>query len=83
MSVIDIQKETSLQGSLIRFATRFWAGLARLSESTIALIGLILFMIVVFMAITAPWLATHDPLEMDFLALNATASADHWMGSAN
>ena len=83
MSVIDIKKETSLQGSLTRFLNRFWSGLARLAESKIALIGLILFMIVVVMALFAPWLATHDPLNMDFLALNAAASADHWMGTDN
>ena len=83
MSLVDIEKETSLRGSLGRFFTRFGSGLARLSESKIALMGLILFMIVVAMAILAPWLASHDPLEMDFLAFNAPANEDHWMGTDN
>jgi len=83
VSTIDIKKEISLAGSLTRFINRFRSGLARLAESKIALIGLILFMMVVLMAILAPWLATHDPLDMDFLAMNASASLDHWMGTDN
>jgi peptide/nickel transport system permease protein len=56
-------------------------GLVRLTESRIALVGMVIFLIVVLMAITAPWLATHDPIIGDFLKLNAPPSAENWLGT--
>jgi peptide/nickel transport system permease protein len=44
---------------------------------------LIIFLIVVCGAIFAPWLATHDPIEGDYLNLNASSSAEHWLGTDN
>ena len=83
MTADTILSDTSFKASAKRFLGRAREGLSRLSESRIALVGLILFLTVVLTGILAPLLATHDPLEMDFLSLNASASWDHWMGTDN
>ncbi len=77
----SIRDEASFKGGLVRFLGRFRSGLFRLSESRIALVGLVIFTIVVLTAITAPWLATHDPIIGDFLDLNASPSAKNWLGT--
>jgi peptide/nickel transport system permease protein len=58
-------------------------GLVRLSESRIALVGLVIFLLMVLMAIFAPLLATHDPIIGDFLNINALPSSEHWLGTDN
>lgn len=58
-------------------------GVVRLAESRMALVGMVIFLIVVLMAITAPWLATHDPIMGDFLKLNAPPDAENWLGTDN
>lgn len=73
--------ETSFQGALVRFVTRVSKAFSRLVESRIALIGLIICSVVVLAAIFAPWLATHDPIQGDFLNLRAASNAEHWMGT--
>ena len=73
--------ETSFRGSLIRMLVRVRKLFGLLIESRIALIGLIICTLVAVMAILAPWLATHDPIEGDFLNLMTPASAEHWMGT--
>lgn len=54
-----------------------------LAESRIALIGLFICLLVLFTAIAAPWLATHDPIEGDFLNTKASSSREHWLGTDN
>jgi len=78
---IEVIDETSIKGAVYRFFLRQGKTFARLTESKIALVGLIICTIVVLTAIFAPWLATHDPIEGDFLDLMAAASAEHWMGT--
>jgi peptide/nickel transport system permease protein len=73
--------ESGFKGALARFIVRVGKTFSRLVESRIALVGLIICAIVVLTAILAPWLATHDPIQGDFLNLNAPASAEHWMGT--
>ena len=73
--------ETSFRGGLARLWVRIRKIFGLLVESRIALVGLIICTLVVMMAILAPWLATHDPIEGDFLNLMASASAEHWMGT--
>lgn len=79
----SLKEEASWRGSLVRVISRFWSGMIRLSESRIALVGLIIVLLVVLIALLAPWLATHDPIEGDYLNLNAPASKAHWMGTDN
>ena len=45
------------------------------------MIGLIIFLVVVLMALAAPWLATHDPIEGNYLKLNAHPSLENWLGT--
>ncbi len=82
-SAQSVRHQAGFKGALIRFLKRFRSGLSRLAESRIALVGLIVFLLVVFMALAAPWLATHDPIEGDFLKLNAHPSMEHWLGTDN
>jgi len=76
-----ITDESSFIGALIRFFVRVGKTFSRLAESRIALIGLIICTIVILTAIFAPWLATYDPIQGDYLNLKAPASAEHWMGT--
>jgi peptide/nickel transport system permease protein len=80
-SALSVIQQATFKGTLIRFLTRSRLGLVRLAESRIALVGMVIFLIVVLMAITAPWLATHDPIIGDFLKLNAPSSAENWLGT--
>jgi peptide/nickel transport system permease protein len=73
--------ETSFRRGLIRLWARVRKIFGLLVESRIAVVGLVICTLVVIMAILAPWLATHDPIEGDFLNLMASASAEHWMGT--
>jgi len=60
---------------------RLWRVIARLAESHIALVGLIIFTLFCLMAIFAPLLATHDPIEGDYTNLLGGLSRDHWLGT--
>lgn len=46
-------------------------------------IGLAVFLAVCLLAVLAPFLATHDPLEQDILSRLQPPSAEHWMGTDN
>ncbi|MDM0044927.1 ABC transporter permease [Variovorax dokdonensis] len=45
------------------------------------IIGGVLLVAMAALAIFAPWIATHDPQDMDVLSRMQTASADHWFGT--
>jgi peptide/nickel transport system permease protein len=79
----SVREQASFKGALIRFLKRSRSGLGRLAESRMALVGLIVFLIVVLVAIAAPWLATHNPIEGNFLKLNAPPSMENWLGTDN
>ena len=44
-------------------------------------VGLSVFLVVVALAILAPWIAPHDPLDQDFFAKLQPPSAAHWLGT--
>jgi peptide/nickel transport system permease protein len=73
--------EAGFKDALVRFIIRTGKTFSRLVESRIALVGLIICTIVLLTAVFAPWLATHDPIQGDFLNLKAPASAEHWLGT--
>jgi ABC-type dipeptide/oligopeptide/nickel transport system permease subunit len=63
----------------------FWAEQLRsfarsLMRDTAGLIGLLLFLLVVFAALFAPWLAPHDPLEQD---LKSSKLPPAWMAKGD
>jgi peptide/nickel transport system permease protein len=82
-STLSVRQQASFKGSLIRFLKRFKSGFGRLAESRTALVGLVFFTIVVLVAIFAPLLATHDPIEGNYLKLNAPPSMENWLGTDN
>lgn len=56
------------------------AVLKRLAENRAAVTGLIIFIVLVVLAILAPWIAPYDYNAMDFTAMFAKPSAQHWFG---
>ena len=63
----------------------FWAEQLRsfarsLMRDTAGLVGLVLFLLVVFAALFAPWLVPHDPLEQD---LKASKLPPAWMAKGD
>ena len=45
------------------------------------IIGAVLLLLVAAVALLAPWIATHDPQDIDPLARLQTSSAEHWLGT--
>jgi len=52
-----------------------------LRKNPTLVLGLLLLALMVVLALAAPWLATHDPQEIDPLARLQTASAEHRFGT--
>ena len=77
----SLKEQTTLKAALLRFLIRFKSGMVRLSESRVALVGLVIFSTVVLMAVFAPLLATHDPVRGDFMAIHQPANLKHFMGT--
>lgn len=44
-------------------------------------IGMTMLVIIILMALFAPLIATHDPLDQDLLARLVSPSAEHWLGT--
>jgi len=65
------------------------SGFARVAGATIrafntnktSWVGLVLFLTVVIIAILAPWIAPHDPIEQDIFSKLQGPSATHWLGT--
>ena len=55
----------------------------RCARDRILLAGLLLILVFVGAAIAAPIIATHDPTDVDPLAMLAPPSAEHWLGTDN
>ena len=47
----------------------------------LAWVGLVLLVLIVLVAILAPWLAPHDPLEQNIVARLEPPSAEFWLGT--
>lgn len=43
--------------------------------------GTLLFLAIVLLALFAPWLATHDPLDQNIIARLQPPSLEHWLGT--
>lgn len=55
--------------------------LAKLINNRLAVVGLIVFSIILFTAIFAPLLTDHDPLKINLRAMSQAPSAEHWFGT--
>lgn len=50
-------------------------------EQPVAAAGLAVIVVMVVVAVFAPWIAPYDPLDVDFAAVLAPPSATHWLGT--
>ena len=57
--------------------------LKRLRRNKTAMAGLIIIILLILMAIFAPFIAPYSPTEMDYTAINATPNAQHLFGCDN
>jgi peptide/nickel transport system permease protein len=65
------------------------SGFARVANATLrafntnktSWVGLVLFLIVLFVAILAPWIAPHDPIEQDIFSKLQPPSSTFWLGT--
>ncbi len=55
--------------------------LRKLLGNHLAVIGLLIFGIILFASIFAPLLTSHDPLKIDLRAILQPPSAEHWFGT--
>ncbi|MBX3069510.1 MAG: ABC transporter permease [Thermomicrobiales bacterium] len=53
----------------------------RLKRSRLAMIGLVIFGVMVILALLSPWIAPYDPKRPDLFNLKASPGADHWLGT--
>ncbi len=53
----------------------------RLVSNKNAIFGLAILIVIVYISILAPFVSPHDPLDIDWGALNQGSSADHWLGT--
>lgn len=72
---------TTQTASSLPHLPRF-AGLRRFAGNRLALLGAGIIVLLVLLALLAPWLATHDPIfDQDYSNLLAAPSAQHWLGT--
>lgn len=82
----DIQgKEESMEDHLkhprinrLKKQTRFL--IHEFTESKLAMVGLVITTIIVFWGLLGPWLATHDPNQMNLDKVMASISTEHILG---
>lgn len=61
-----------------RSRNRAWG---KFKRNRVALLGAAIVLAVVVLAVFAPWLATHDPLQTSFMSIRKPPSAAFWLGS--
>lgn len=67
-----------------RLPARGWRRfMARLVRNRIGFVGFLLCVLIVVLAVGAPWFATHDPLAQSIRARFQGPSAAHWLGTDN
>ncbi|MFM0258599.1 ABC transporter permease [Paraburkholderia sediminicola] len=56
-------------------------GIAKFMRNRAAVFGAALVLLIVLMAIFAPWLAHYDPVQASFMTVRQAPSAVHWFGT--
>ena len=55
----------------------------RLKRNKTAVVGMVMIIILIIVAIFAPWIAPYDYAKQDYNALKQPPSAEHWFGTDN
>ena len=55
--------------------------LRKLVSNPLALIGLVIFSVILLASVFAPWLTEHDPGKINLRAMLQEPSAEHWFGT--
>jgi peptide/nickel transport system permease protein len=56
-------------------------GLVKFMRNRAAVFGAALVLLIVFMAVFAPWLSHYDPVQASFMTVRQAPSAAHWFGT--
>lgn len=62
-------------------AVRWLALYKKLAKNKAAMVGAFIVLIFIVLAILAPWIAPHDPLDIQMANKLQTPSAEHWFGT--
>lgn len=62
-------------------AVRWLALYKKLAKNKAAMVGAFIVLIFIVLAILAPWIAPHDPLDIQMAKKLQTPSAEHWFGT--
>lgn len=74
-------KEASYSGETIKKQSQLGEILKRLCRNKTAIVGTILFMIILILGLLAPYIAPYDYAQMDLTNMFATPSREHWFGT--
>ncbi|OED41336.1 peptide ABC transporter permease [Chromatiales bacterium (ex Bugula neritina AB1)] len=55
--------------------------LRKMLNNPLAVLGLVLFSVILFASVFAPWLTEHDPGKINLRAMMQPPSAEHWFGT--
>lgn len=58
-----------------------YLAMKRFFRHRMAVLGLVILLIIVALAVLAPWVTPYPPNEVDLLARNEGPTADHWFGT--
>ncbi|RKT20783.1 peptide/nickel transport system permease protein [Paraburkholderia sp. RAU2J] len=56
-------------------------GIVKFMRNRAAVFGAALVLLIVFMAVFAPWLSHYDPVQASFMSVRQAPSAAHWFGT--
>lgn len=79
-ATLNKENSAAVQNKKRRKQSMFKIICKRLSKNPTAMAGLVIILILVFLAIFAPLIAPYSPTEMDYTAINGLPSAKHIMG---
>jgi peptide/nickel transport system permease protein len=72
------QEQDQVQSSRTKRWKRIWD---RFVQYRPAVFGLVFIILLILVAVFAPWVARVDPFYQDYSALKAPPSAEHWLGT--
>jgi peptide/nickel transport system permease protein len=77
---LEIRKEWAEQGGIETRGAAIWK---RYKKNKLAVAGLVMFSMLIFIAIFAPWISPHDAFEFELMDSNLPPSLEHPFGTDN